>query len=462
MGERGPRLFLLPATAGLESTNVRLGPRGERFRFSTRSAWATFGLPGRRYSWIRDVSFSAARLLGKEGKARPSLSGRESEVLRLLRRAEEERRDAAAAAAGAMQQLDSMVHFWRDMPAVPSAGGLAEAAAARPFEFEEDPPCPPDLGEERAAFEERVRSEVRCDRVRPGAWPAVLLGVGLSIAAGVAFAWLGAGALSAPLGALVGAATGAALLAATARASWWCRERSALRRLDAEWPVNEERASAAFRFAWAEWDLRRAQARVVWHAVELERVGRVRRLRAGDLDASRDCLEATLADLDFPYQAACEVATDGETAFLLVDLPPLDAVVPLTRAEVDEDLALAEVLIDEAQRHETYAEHVAGVALLLARAAFAASPRLRKVQLAGYRQGAEAGAVEYVLDVLVDRESVVKLDPAKVDPDAYLTILPGRFQQCPNHELAPLPPPPWLSQAFGAHALEAADAIWKN
>jgi hypothetical protein len=450
------------------------------FRFSPESAWSTFGLGGRRYSWIRDVSIlgrsaeppsaQSSRVLSREGRlageqAPGALGAGEQDLFQLILDAAPHRREAAAAVAGAAQQLDSMVRFWRDLPPLPTGAQLAEAAMARRFEFAEPAPSPPDLAEERFAFEESLRAEILRQRRRPTVWPALLLGLSVALLAAAVLGmswmapWAGLG-----LGAVSGAATSAAVLAAGLRA--WRRwgDGALRRRFQAEWATREERATAAWRYAWATWDLHRAEARVAWRGAEAERIARVRRLCGGDVEAVRGCLEATLADLDFPYPTACEFATDGETAFVLLDLPEVDSVVPPVRVEVDQELDVTTVEVGPAERHEAYREHVAGIALLIARAAFAAAPKLRKVQLAGYRQGpnADAAPVEYVVDVLIDRESAGKLDPAEVDPAAFLAGLPGAFPRSPSGLLAGLPAPPWLSEAFGAYALAAPGLAWKN
>lgn len=474
MAPSTPRLFLLPARAGLESACVRLGPRREGFRFSPLGAWRTFGLGGRRYSWIRDVAIlgrgprpesspaeTAAR--GEEGGGCAADSGGEAcEYFRAGLDASLRRRHAAAAAAGAAQQLDSMLRFWRDMPSVPSGEELARAAEPRPFEFPEPEPTLPDLAEERLVLEERLRAEVLPGREGPPPWVALLLGLLVALVAWavLGFSYPNAWAV-ASAGAGLGLAAFAAALGALRRTWRHLGERELRRRLEAEWATRRERATAAWRFAWARWDLHRAQARVAWHGSEAERVARVRRLRGGDLEAVRGSLEATLADLDFPYEAACEVATDGDTAFVLLDLPGIDSIVSPVRAEVDAELAVTEVEVAPAERDVVYDEHVAGVALLVARAAFAAAPTLRKVQLAGYRQGPMAGSapVEYVVETLVGRESLEALDPGAVDPASFLAALPGASGRAPGH---PEPLPRWLSEAFGAYPLPVPGATWKN
>ena len=469
-----PRLFLLPAEAGLESACVRLGPRGPGFRFSPRSAWLTFQLGGRRFSWVRDVAIlgrgQAVAASGDGGEDGPDPGGgsapEEGELFLVDLDAPAFRRHSAAAVAGAARKLDSMLRFWRDMPPLPTPEELERAAEARPFEFQEAEPEPslPDLAEERLALEQEIRGEVLRARRVPPSRTALLVGLGLAFAASAAVGrLLGGRWTGAALGAAAGVAAASAALGALRLGLRALGEAEVRRRLGAEWAAREERSAAARRHDWGRWDLHRAQARAAWSGAEAERVDRVKRLLAGDLEAVRACLEATLADLDFPYPAACEVATDGETAFLLLDLPGVDAVIPPVKAEVDGELQVTEVEVDPAERDEAYGDHVAGVALLLARAAFASAPRLRKVKLAGYRQGPRAGAakVEYLVEALVGRESAEVLDPAVVDPARFLEALPGAAPRT-RGGLAPLPAPPWLSEGPGAYALPSPKAAYKN
>jgi len=469
----------MPAVAAAGTSTVRVGPRGEGFRFAEHGAFRTFGLSGRRYSWIREVSV----VPGREGRgpararraalaATPAAGAgdglaaafqreRDDEILRQLEEGQAVRRETAAAVAAVMQQLESMIHFWRDMPPVPTPAELSRAEVPAAFECGEPAPRPPDMEEARAMLEARIASGVRA--LAPDApWLPLSLGASSALLAAAAVAALGEGPLLAlSVAALAGVAAWGAGRAVGARLSRRLQASEVRRRMAEQWPGRAEQLAAAWRYDWAAWDLRRAEERVAWHSAESERVERVRRLRAGDPAASRACLEATLADLDFPYRATLELAAAGDTAFLLVDLPDVDRVVPPARAEVDEDLAVTEVPVAALERNEAYAEHVAGTALLLARASFAAAPALRRVQIAGYREGPDS-AVEYVVDVSIDRESAARIDPARVDPDAYLAVLPGRFQETESYRLAPVPPPAWLAEAFGTYSLAVAAAAWKN
>jgi hypothetical protein len=362
-----------------------------------------------------------------------------------------------------MQTVASMLSFWRDMPPIPGDAELAAAGLARPFEFDELPPAPPSPEEGMAELERRVRAAIGGGPPAPAPVLLAVAGSGLGAASTAALALWGAGVVPAALGALGAGGSVTAVAGAWLRA----RGREALarrmaRQLDAEWPAFQERACAAWRFERAEWDLRRAQARAAWAAAERDRTERVRRLRAGDAASARACLEATLADLDFPFRATCEVALAGDVAHLLVHLPDPADVVPALRVRVDADLQVEEVAVPDAEREEAYTELAAGVALLLGRTAFAAAPALRRALVAAWRPSAAAGRAEYVLDVEADRAAVQAFDPATVDPDAYLAILPGRFLQREDHRLSALTPPAWVSAAFGPVAPAPSPAAWRN
>lgn len=478
MGDREQRPFILPAGHGLESASVRVGPRPMPFQFSPRAAWGVFGLRARRYSWIREFAVRAPRepepgAAEREGTAiapehAPPGSGATHEARRIEPvpappASEPRRRRVAADVAAAMQQLDSMLAFWRDMPPLPSASELAAAELPRPFEFDELPPEPPPPDEGQAELEARIRADVARQRVAAPAWPSAVAAAGLVAASGLGCALAGTGPVAAALLAVgSGGALGGALLGARRARLRRAEEGLVRRRLAAEWPAHQERAAAAWRFERNEWELRRAQARAGWKRVELERIARARRIRAGDVAASRACLAATLADLDFPFAGTCEVALAGDVAYLLVDLPDPAEVVPPLRARVDEALDVEEVPVSPAERDEAYTELAAGVALLLGRAAFAAAPALRRALVAAWRPSAGPGGAEYLLDVDIDRAAASSFDPATVDPDAYLAILPGRFQQREDHRLSALTPPAWLADAFGPLGVAAGPAVWKN
>src|SRR5512137_338977 len=102
----------------VEVTRVRLGPRGEDFRFSAAGAVSTFGLPARRFSWVRDVAVHPGCVREEEpgpedlasvedldtalarGGVRSRVSGaplpeRHVDMLRTLLEGEERRRHAA-------------------------------------------------------------------------------------------------------------------------------------------------------------------------------------------------------------------------------------------------------------------------------------------------------------------------------------------------------------------------------
>jgi hypothetical protein len=480
LADREQRPFILPAGHGLESASVRLGPRPMPFHFSPRSAWSIFGLRARRYSWIREVAVRAPReadadaadregldaalasgAIPAPGSGRP-LDARQVDLVRRLLASESRRRLAAADVAATLQQMDSMLAFWRDMPPLPGAAELDAAELPRPFEFDEFPPEPPAPDDGRAELEARIRADVERRRAAPAFWTPALAGLGLAAASGTGVVIAGVAALPGSLLALgSGGALAAGLLGATRAFRRREEERLVRRRLAAEWPAWQERAAAAWRFERNEWELRRAQARAGWKRVELERIARARRIRAGEVANARTCLEATLAELDFPFGGTCELALAGDVAYLLAELPDPADVVPAVRARVDEELEVVEVPVSPAERDEAYTELVAGVALLLGRTAFAAAPALRRALVAAWRPSGSGGA-EYLLDVEVDRVGAASFDPATVDPDAYLAILPGRFQQREDHRLLALTPPAWLADAFGPLAAPAATAAWKN
>jgi hypothetical protein len=470
----------------VEVTRVRLGPRGEDFRFSATGAVATFGLPARRFSWVRDVAVHPGCVRTEEepgpeelgsvedldaalarGGVRSRVSGaplpeRQVEMLRTLLEGEERRRHAALEVAGLMRQLDSMVSFWRDMPPVPDEEQLARAAEARPFVFREEWPEPSDPAVEREAARRAARSEATRTTPEPASWPAVVTGTLVAAVTGVALAESPRfhPAVALLLGAAAGMAAAAMLLAAWRWVSLGRAARRALERADAAWPAVAERQARAERSAREGWERRRDEAQSAWSAAEAERLERVRRLRAGDDAAAAEAVRAALEDLDFPAETRCHLATEGSHASLVVEMPDVDEVIPPIRAVVSVEFSVEEEQVPPAARNDAHAEYVAGVALLLARTALAAAPGIRTVRVAAHRRTA-GGAEGWLLDAEVDRGGAAALDPATVDPRAFLAERPGRFRQGLDRGLSSLPPPAWLGESFGQPP-EAPPPAWRN
>jgi hypothetical protein len=236
--------------------------------------------------------------------------------------------------------------------------------------------------------------------------------------------------------------------------------RRALARVDAEWPGVVARQVRAERAARQGWEARRADAEVAWEASETARLESVGRLRSGDRAAVADAVRASLEDLDFPAETTCHVATEGARAWLVVEMPDVEEVIPPIRAVVSVEFAVDEEPVPPAARNDAHAEYVAGVTLLLARTVLSAAPGLGTVRVAARRRSAEARE-GWLLDVEVDRAGAAAVDPATVDPRTFLAERPGRFRQGLDRGLSPLPPPAWLVESFG-QSPEAPAPPWRN
>jgi hypothetical protein len=328
----------------VEVARVRLGPRAEAFRFSPGGAVSTFGLPARRFSWVRDVavhpgceraapdrdpdSLASVEELDAAvaaGGVRSRVSGaplpeQQVEMLRTILEGEERRRHAALDVAGLMRQLDSMVSFWRDMPPVPDEAWLARAEEPRPFRFREEWPEAPFPAAGREEARRAARSEATRTTPEPPAWPAVITGTLVAAIAGVLLEGTEQlhPALALALGAVAGMLAAAALLGLARWTTMGRAARRAVERVDAAWPEVEARHARAERAARDGWEARRADAEAAWAVAEAARLERVRRLRAGDRAAATEAVRASLEDLDFPAETRCHVATEGQHAWLVV------------------------------------------------------------------------------------------------------------------------------------------------
>jgi Protein of unknown function (DUF4236) len=152
---------------------------------------------------------------------------------------------------------------------------------------------------------------------------------------------------------------------------------------------------------------------------------------AAPVDAARyqQSLEQSLASLPWPRETfiSMEIAGNGTRLLVDVDLPELEDM-PNTRLLMDaRKLALAEQTIDMREIKRTYSTHVHGVIFRIVGQAFASSPVLTEVKIAGYTQrlSPATGAIAdiYVIEARVPRmewSKIVFSNLAAVDPVAAL------------------------------------------
>jgi hypothetical protein len=340
---------------------------------------------------------------------------------------------AEAEVASAEQEHRDLLDCWREMPSVPSKEDYTQACVERPF----GGPVPPvpDEPQMRQQLKSEIDARVRKERRGGGCmllffglvmFPCIFGGVGASLQQSIGN-W-------SVLAGLVAYAGFVALLAIP-----WRRggPKLALKKFEEEWPERWRSVQAAY------------EEYTQWPERERERVDWLKKLVAGDLEELEETVTSSLEDLDFPFETQCRVAIpESERAFVLLDLPELEDVIPEVKQRALKNGTIKEVRRTKADRNEDYLQLSAGIALLLARTALAAGPTLRFVHLAAYTQRRQRGtgmiADEYVYEAVFDRESVARWDPASVEPVRILAAPSNRLDLRDNGKLKRIEAPKWM------------------
>lgn len=421
---------------GLRGASMSFGIKGASVNFSSRGARATFGIPGTGLAWTSGAGRADRRRA--TGARRPSLK----QVAAAERRAMKMELVAAAQAAVAAEEerQRDIVDVWRDLPEIPEASFYAEACQPRPFSFV-DPPEAPDETAAKAAFRQEVEQAARAQTPDPksvrvvGAVAGVLLG-------GALFT------LNAYAG-LVAMVLAPVVCWLEMGARWRQRLNDKAETLLAgQWPARWAQLVEGHERDLGDYHARRRQAAANWDESERERVAWAQRILDGDADTLETALAETLSDLDFPFETQCAVAvTHPEAAYVLLDLPEIEDVIPETRSKVLKDGRIKEVKRTKGERFADYARLTAGLALLLARTAFCAGPTLQTVHVAAYTQRRQrsSGVLrdEFVYEVRFGRDEAAAVDPAEA-PIAWLSRADSRMSTGPNGELKKITPPSWL------------------
>jgi hypothetical protein len=372
------------------------------------------------------------------------------EVEAAHRRAAQEAQRAAAAAdvAQAEQRQHDLLNCWRAMNSLPPAAFYTSQCAPGPFAFDEPAPPPPIENQAWSTHLEETTSTIRGEVKHP--WTVIISGalISAAVAGGLAvlFPNLAIAALLFGTGVTLGVGhvvRGVRIREvgeARARASWPERWSSVLRTHEEEVRSHQARLEQAA----AQWDVSE-HARVQWAT----------RLIEGDVEALNETVGDTLSDLDFPFETICRVAvSDAQTAYVLLDLPEIEDVVPENRQQVLKDGRVREVRRSKPERQHDYAHLVAGLALMLSRAGFSAGPTLASMHIAAYTQRRQprTGVVrdDFVYEVRIDRDRSAQFDPANVDALALLTELPGRIDLGSGSQLKTIERPEWATDLLSS------------
>ncbi len=459
---------------GKRGVSLSAGVRGARMTLSGRGARTTFGIPGTGMSWTKfhgrggkkprgtlDQSVQGGELVDTveeidEALADPAtslvyansgrrLSAAQSAAHRRRLVTEQRRRAATEEVQAGEAELRQTLELWREMPSVPTQEHYRAALNARPFVREPDP----DPGWHKA--EEQCRAECRRDALAKVPARPVAIGVlAIGAAAAGGFAMWEIGRKSElhqqlPLAAGMAVAALAAVLFVARSRRALRRQRIAAELLRSTWPGRkqalEETAEQKERADEADWAAREAQ-RVAW----------CERLVQGDEEAIHEALSETLVDLDFAFEAECRVCLENQkTAYLLLDLPEIEDVIPELRQQVLKDGRVRSLKRKATERNGDYAVLVGGLVLWMARWCFVASPTLQNVTVAAYtqrkkRRSSDVGD-EYVIIAPLERERLAPLDPAAVDPIPWLINAGSDLEQTSTLRLKKMKPPVWIDSA---------------
>lgn len=428
---------------GLGGASMSIGGGGFSTNLSSRGIRSTVGIPGTGLAYSASSSSRSGRA---PSRRQIEASNRRNAIAA--------RRDAAVAEVEAAEaDLDDLLNRWRDVPELPPSATYADATKPRPFTFPDPVPAPPDENLQLRL----VHAEATASARTAHPFPATTVGIAAVVAA-MAFVagTVGAGVIdTGGFGAVVFAAVavpGVALPIAVSirklanRSTALARE--ARRHVDEAWPGHWQEAQRQHLTRQHEWEARRDAAREVHEAADMERATWARRLVEGDLVAIEESVADSLSDVDVPFEALCRVAVpDATHAYVLLDLPEVDAVLPETRVKVLKSGEKREVKRPKIDRMTAYAELACGLAFLVARVALEAGPTLRTVTVAGYtqRQQKKSASIgdDFAYEVAITRDVSARLEHDDIDPVAECERLDARLKQTATGEFAKIPAPKW-------------------
>ena len=427
---------------GLRGASLSVGGRGHSMNFSGRGIRSTVGIPGTGLSYTSSMS-------ARSGRA-PSRRQLEAAARRAAIAA---RHDAAVAEVEAAEAaLDESLNAWRLVPDLPATEVYRAATKPRPYEVRDVPPSPPDPDEERAALRREAGAEVRAAHRAPWATAGLsVLAVGAALTVATVLAAVsGHGAAIASVVWAVVVIPGSALPAAvTIRAIAARNTVVALRTraaVDERWDARWDEVNRRHLDSVHQWEQARDSARETHDAAEAERATWARRLVDGDVVAVEESVADSLSDVDFPYEIVCKVAVpEPDHAYVLVDLPEIEDVLPETRVRVLKDGTKREIKRPKGERVAAYGGLACGLAFLTSRVAFEAGPTLRTVTVAGYtqRRQRKTGQVDddFVYEVAIHRDASAAVDHEEIDPAAQLEVMGARIKRAASGELGKIAAP---------------------
>ena len=192
-----------------------------------------------------------------------------------------------------------------------------------------------------------------------------------------------------------------------------------------------------------------------WARHEEQRIVWLRRLLAGDVEAIHEAVMSSLQDIDFPFDTRAAVGLhDGASAFLALDLPEIEDVIPELRFRILKNGSLKSSKRKADERNLAYARLVAGLAILMAAVSFEAAPTLGSVAVAARTQRKRRGSAEvedqYVYETRISRALFAHGQVFAGDPLELLSSPVTRLAWGGKHTLKKISEPEWAGDLLGA------------
>jgi hypothetical protein len=423
--------------------SISLGAPGATLNFSGRGARATFGVPGTGFSWSQSLTSGSAtpsrsstdftrsntpintleELESTLNNPNASVvyrnSGRrlsDQQVEATKRRfLDKKRRELASnQLANEENKQRDIINAWRNTSDLPTAEEYQTACLIRAFEFDESIPEHYDETTEQS----ELFSQIKSHRLRTTSPPVSYLLIKVTTPLIAAFATYGAAAIFTEelmfrvIAAMISAIS-IAWFINYALSVKWLRNIDILtnKEFENDWREKKLELDTAHSKTLAEHERRRLESEKNWIDKEQKRSEWAKRLVDGDVEALEDAIADTMTDLDFPFEATCEVAIqEDRTVCLHLDLPEIEDVIPETRGQVLKDGRVRQVKRTVSEKNEDYAHLVTGLALFISNETLVVSPMLRTVRIAAYTQrkkrGSQLETDTYVYDITLSRNQM--------------------------------------------------------
>ena len=460
--------------------SISLGTPGATLNFSGRGARATFGAPGTGFSWSQSLtsgsptpsrsstdSSRSTTPINTVEELESSLNNPNSSVVyrssgrRLSdqqleaakrRFLDKKRRELASnQLANEESKQRDIINAWRNTSDIPTAEEYQTACSVGAFEFDQPIPEHYEENTEQGQLFRQIESHL----LRTSTPPVSYLMIKVTIPLIAAFAIYGTATILTEdptfrvVAAIVSAIVIAWLMNYMLSAKWLAHiDFLSKKDFQDEWPKRKMQLDATHSQALAEYERRRLEAEKNWVDEENKRSAWAKRLVDGDVEAIEDAVADTMTDLDFPFEATCDVAIgEDRTVCFHLDLPEIEDVIPETRGQALRDGRVRQVKRTVSEKNGDYAHLVTGLALFIANETLVVSPRLQTVQIAAYTQRKKRGSQQetdtYVYDITLSRNQIESIDFATVEPVRFVAETATAFEQKSNLELKALRRPSW-------------------